>query len=386
MGRNKGADEDRDFMASIAAYFSAIADPRVERTREHPLVSILVLSLCAIICGAEGFVAIEQFGRAKEAWLRTFIDLPNGIPSHDTIGRVFAALDPKALADAFRKWTEAVSVKTEHDVVAIDGKTLRRSFREAGKRAFVHMVSAWSTANHMVLGQVKTEEKSNEITAIPRLLELLHLKGCIVTIDAMGCQKDIARRIVDSGADYVLAVKDNQPTLHESLQRFKDDLACERVTADCVSYHEETTKGHGRTETRRCWATQDSRWVPQGTDWPELTSIVLIESQRAVNGSTSLEHRYYIASSRKVDASALAEAVRSHWQIENKLHWVLDVSFREDECRIRVGNAAENFAVLRHLSLNLLKASTTVRVGMANRRLRAGWDNAYLLGILRGSS
>lgn len=384
MGKDRKHDED--FAAAVAGYFSAIPDPRVERTKEHPLTSILTLSLCAVICGADGFVGIEQFGRAKEEWLRTFIDLPNGIPSHDTIGRVFAALDPKALAEAFRNWTEAVAVKTDRDVVAIDGKTLRRSFRDAGKKAFVHMVSAWSTANHMVLGQVKTEEKSNEITAIPRLLELLHLHGCIVTIDAMGCQKEIAQKIVDSGADYLLAVKENQPKLHGMLERLKAGLESQEVPADCVSYHEETTKGHGRKETRRCWTTSDTRWVPQGTDWAELKSIALVESQRTTGDATSVEHRFYISSMQEPAAVDVADAIRSHWQIENKLHWVLDISFREDDCRVRVGNAAENFAVLRHLSLNLLKAASSVRVGIANRRLRAGWDNGYLLGILRGAA
>lgn len=381
MSSAKKKAEEQELRASILEYFTKVPDPRVERTRLHPLTSVLVLSLCAVVCGADSFVAIEHFGRAKEAWLKTFLDFPHGIPSHDTIGRIFAALNPHALGDAFREWVSAVARLTRGEVVAIDGKTLRRSFREAGSGAFVHMVSAWATRNHVVLGQVKTEEKSNEITAIPQLLKLLKIKGCLVTIDAMGCQKEIASQIVAAKADYLIAVKDNQPTLRGDLENIFEKLRRDPkgLTLD---FHQTRDIGHGRTEVRRCWTTDLAEVVSQWKEWSDLRSLVMIESERTADGKTATEQRYYISSATKLSAASALQDVRAHWGIENQLHWVLDVAFREDDCRVRVGNAAENFAVMRHLALNLLKSVQGIKVGIKTRRLRAGWDHDFMLRVL----
>ena len=379
-------DEDME-TASILEYFAGVIDPRIDRTRLHSLASVLTLSLCAVICGADSFVAIERFGRAREDWLKTFIDLANGIPSHDTLGRVFAFLDPKALEEAFRAWAAAIARLTKGEVVAIDGKTLRRSFREAGDNSFVHMVSAWATGNMLVLGQVKTDEKSNEITAIPQLLKLLHVKGCLVTIDAMGCQKEIANEIVAADAHYMLAVKDNQPKLlADVVAGFEATAEAPNAAAAGLDYHETKDNGHGRAEVRRCWTTSTLDGVSHRDQWKNLSSLVLVESERTVKGKTSVQRRYYISSRSKFSAKDALSASRSHWGIENKLHWVLDVAFREDDCRVRAGFAGENFAVMRHIALNLLKAApgtpTHKKLGVKNKRLLAGWDSAYFLKVL----
>lgn len=374
--------EDELNTVSVMEYLSTIPDPRKERTRLHSLKDILVLSLCAIICGADGFVAIEEFGRLKQAWLKTFLDLSNGIPSHDTIGRVFAALNPKALEAVFRAWMRAVADITRGEVVAIDGKTLRRSFRTAGSGVFVHMVSAWATRNRVVLGQVKAEEKSNEITAIPELLNLLSLKGCIVTIDAIGCQKAIVTTIVERGADYCLTVKENQPTLHGDLVRTFGAARTDPAILAAMDYIETREKGHGRVEVRRCWTTDALEGISQLEQWTGLRSLALIEAVRIVDGKTSIQQRYVISSRKGLSAAKALETVRAHWGIENQLHWVLDVAFREDDCRVRAGNAAENFAVLRHAALNLLKSVKGTKVGIKIRRLRAGWDNDFLMQVL----
>src|SRR5665213_3086246 len=284
-------DEDME-TASILEYFAGVIDPRIDRTRLHPLASVLTLSLCAVICGADSFVAIERFGRARQEWLKTFIDLANGIPSHDTLGRIFAFMDPKALEEAFRAWAAAIARLTQGEVVAIDGKTLRRSFREAGDNSFVHMVSAWATGNRLVLGQVKTDEKSNEITAIPQLLKLLHIKGCLVTIDAMGCQKEIAKEIIDADAHYMLAVKDNQPTLlADVVAVFDAAVDAPSAAAAGLDYHETHDHGHGRVEVRRCWTTSALEGVSQQGQWKNLSSLVLVESERTIKGKTSVGER-----------------------------------------------------------------------------------------------
>ena len=386
MTKRKPPAVDEDMAtASIMEYFAAVEDPRIERSRLHPLSSVLVLSLCAVVCGADSFAAIELFGNAREEWFRTFLDLPNGIPSHDTLGRIFAMLNPKALEKAFREWVAAVSTLTKGEVVAIDGKTLRRSFQKAGSSSFVHMVSAWSSGNQMVLGQVKTEEKSNEITAIPRLLELLHLSGCLVTIDAMGCQKEIAQKIVESNADYMLAVKDNQPKLAAAIDAvFETALADPTFAAGC---HETRNKGHGRIEVRRCWTLNIGPECGAPFDqWTGLASIVRVESDRTVGEKTSHEHRDYITSRSDFSPVDALAASRIHWTIENQLHWVLDVVFREDDCRVRAGNAGENFAVVRHFAINLLKSApspvrTHPKAGVKNKRMFAALDVRYLFRI-----
>lgn len=372
--------------ASIVEYFASIEDPRIERSRLHPLDSVLVLTLCAVVCGAESFVAIEHFGRSRESWLRTFLDLPHGIPSHDTLGRIFAYLHSEKLEQAFRQWAAAVSELTKGEVVAIDGKTLRRSFQQASSGVFVHMVSAWAAKNRLVLGQVKTDEKSNEITAIPRLLQLLNIHDCLVTIDAMGCQKDIAQAVLDAKADYMLAVKGNQPTLADAITGTFEQALADPDFVNDDNFFETENKGHGRTETRRCWTLDvDAECGAPFDQWPGLQSIVLLESHRTLATKTSVERRYYITSRKRFKASDALAASRSHWGIENELHWTLDVAFREDDCRIRAGHAAENFAVIRHIALNLLKAATGPRgkkLGVFNKRLAAGWNEKYLLQVL----
>jgi len=379
--KNATGDNDDMATASILTYFAAVPDPRIERSRLHPLTSILVLSLLAVVCGADSFVAIELFGKRKEVWLKTFLDLPNGIPSHDTLGRVFAMLDPEGLAGAFRGWMQEVAQLTKGGLVAIDGKTLRRSFRKRGT-GFVHMVSAWSAANRVVLAQVKTEEKSNEITAIPRLLELLHIEDCTVTIDAMGCQKEIAKTIINRGANYMLSVKDNQPTLAADLAAVFERARLEPQVLASMSTCETHDKGHGRTEVRRCWTTSNLDGVSQREQWEHMRSVVLIQSERTLDGKTSLENHYYISSQLLLSAKQAMSDARNHWGIENGLHWVLDIAFREDECRVRAGHAAENFAVVRHLALNLLKAVKGAKGGIMNRRLQAGWDHDFLFRVL----
>lgn len=361
---------------AIMEHFSPIEDPRREHGKRHVLEEILVLTICAVMCGADGFVAVEAFGKAKIDWLRRFLTLPNGIPSHDTIGAVFARIDPRQFEQCFLAWVNAVFERTTGKVVAIDGKTLRRSYDRTSKKAALQMVSAWARTNHLVLGQVAVDEHSNEITAIPQLLDLLDVQGCIVTIDAIGCQQDIAAQIIDQGGDYVLAVKANQGSLWQEVH------ACfAEPDAAGISFYETEEQGHGRDETRWYWMTETLPWPRRRIQWKGLRSMGVVEASRTVGERTTVERRYYI-SSLPADAQQLAEAVRGHWGIENQLHWVLDVAFREDESRIRTGNAAENMALVRRIALNLLKHDTSVKLGIANKRLKAGWDENYLLKIL----
>lgn len=370
-------------MPTLLEAFDDISDPRVARTRKHSLRDILVLSVLAVICGADGFVQIEDFGKAKEGWLKTILDLPHGIPSHDTIGRVFSMLSPDAFAEAFMRWVGTVAERVEGEVVAIDGKTVRRSKDGATNRGPIHLVNAWATVNQLVLGQVRTSEKSNEITAIPELLEVLDLHGCIVTIDAMGCQKAIAADIRKAGADYVLALKDNHPILHHEVRGFFEDGIQSGFAGIPHDQHEDSTSAHNRDEVRRVWTTSDLEWLPEAEEWDDLKSIVCVEAHRTVLGKVPTVHRrYFVSSIADLPAKQAAEAIRAHWGIENGLHWVLDIAFREDEARARKGHAAQNLATVRTIALNLLKQERTSKRGVKTKRLRAGWDHKYLLKVL----
>jgi predicted transposase YbfD/YdcC len=373
-------------VGTIGKHFADLEDPRVDRTKLHPLLDIITVAICAVICGADTWVEVEDYGKAKEEWLKGFLQLPNGIPSHDTFGRVFASLDPEQFEDCFLRWIQAVSVITEGQVVAIDGKTLRRSHdRTLGKEA-IQMVGAWASANRLVLGQVKVDEGSNEITAIPELLRVLEIAGCIVTIDALGCQKEIARQIVEAGADYVLALKANQGRLYDDVVGFFEHA--ERIGFRGVEsdWHRTVDKGHGRIEIRQCQTISDPEYIEtlcDVADWAELHSIVRVTSERRIGDEATVQDRYYIAS-LEGDAKESLWAVRDHWGVENCVHWVLDIAFREDDSRVRKGHGAQNLSILRRIALNLLRHEPTAKSGVKARRLRAGWDNAYLLKVLAG--
>jgi predicted transposase YbfD/YdcC len=376
------ADQD----ASLVSHFAELTDPRIDRTRLHDLLDIVAIAICAVVAGADSWDDIEDFGHAKHAWLKTFLALPNGIPSHDTFRRVFERLDPDEFQRCFLRWVEALHEATERRVVAIDGKSLRRSFDRAKGKSALHLVHAWATANHLLLGQVAVDEKSNEITAIPKLLKVLELSGAIVTIDAMGCQKEIARTIRGEGADYLLALKGNHEHLFEQVVAFWGEAYRRGFKGyDVMTYHRQWNEGHGRFEARRCWATSDLSWLEGREDWPDLRSVVFVESERFVGESLAVEERYYL-SSLPADAKLLNEAARSHWSVENALHWVLDVTFQEDRSRIKKGNAAENFGLLRRLALCLLKREATSKRSIKGKRLRAAWDDTYLLRVLCGNT
>ena len=362
--------------------FAELEDPRMNRTKKHSLSDILTLSICAVICGADGWVQVEEFGSCKEEWFRTFLDLPHGIPSHDTLGRVFARLDPQAFEECFLQWIAELATASKGRLVAIDGKTIRRSLDAANGREAIHMVSAWCQANHMVLGQLATDAKSNEITAIPKLLKLLDLDEAVVTIDAAGCQKKIAKQIVDQGADYVLQLKGNQGGLHAETVELFDQ--CLRDDCHGIAYTTatRTNGGHGRIERRRIWATSEVGWFAERSKWKKLRSLIRVQATRTVDGETSCEYRYYISSLPADDPKQLLGYIRGHWSVENNLHWCLDVSFGDDDRRIRKGHGAENFARLSRIALNLLKAQTQHKVGLKTKRLCCGWKQDYLFRVL----
>lgn len=369
----------------LLEHFAAVQDPRVDRTKLHPLANILTIAISAVICGAETWDDIEAFGEAKAGWFAGFLDLTNGIPSHDTFNRVFAALDPDQFRAGFLAWIRAVATVLPAEVVALDGKTLRRSHDRGAGKAAIHLVSAWAATNRLVLGQVKVDDKSNEITAVPELLRVLALAGCIVTLDALGCQRQVAQQILDQGADSVLALKGNQGALHQDVQE-----TVRRAEADGwrgVAHDQVTAidKGHGRIETRRAWVLTDAdhlAWLQAEHAWPGLAAVGLVEAERRTGAARTVQRRYYLLS-RPLSAAAFEAAVRSHWGIENQVHWVLDVVFREDLSRIRNGAAAENMAVLRHLALNVLRQTAVKRLSLKTKRLKAGWDHAFLLQLLR---
>jgi len=355
--------------------FSTIEDPRIDRSKIHPLETIIFITLCSVICGSETWDDIASYARHKEEWLSKYVDLSNGVPSHDTLNRVFSLLDGGALEKSFVAWIKQIAKISEGEVVSIDGKTLRGS-KPSNSKYFVHMVSAWANQNGLLLGQVKVDEKSNEITAIPKLFEFLELSGCIVTIDAMGCQEDIARDIIEKKADYILSARDNQPTLMEGIH----DTA-RFCTPDDTD--EQTDKGHGRIETRICSTYSDLSHIENLSKWTGIKQIVRIESTRWIQATnqTQKETRWYITS---LDSSAqkLNQAIRSHWGIENKLHWILDVAFNEDQSKKKAGNAAQNFSIINRIALMLLKRENSRKRSIKGKRKDAGWDDEYLLKIL----
>jgi predicted transposase YbfD/YdcC len=374
-------------LPALLECLTELPDPRVERTRLHCLLDILAIGICAVICGAEGWDDIARFGRSKEEWLREKLDLslPSGIPSADTFRRVFARLEPQKLQDTFRKWTKQLYVLTQGEIIALDGKTLRHSFDTACEQSAIHMVSAWASSARLVLGAVKVDAKSNEITAVPALLAALDIKGCVITADALNTQKNIAAQIVAQGADYLLPVKDNHPHLCQDIQNLFEHARQHRYEGLQHSQHTSQTHAHGRQEIRRCdvilLKPNDLFWGDVQQEWANLNSLVRIERIRKTSKGITSEVRYYISSLR-ADAARCQRVVRRHWGIENKLHYVLDVSMDEDDCRIRKDHGAENFAALRHIALNLLRQEKSTQAGVKARRKLAGWDHEYLAKVL----
>ena len=363
--------------------FSIIPDPRVVSRTDHRLIDIIMIAVLATIAGSESWRDIETFGETKRAWLSTFLELPNGIPSHDTFARVFTLINPETFQKAFLRWVEQVFVRREGEVIAIDGKTMRGSYDHASGKEAIHMVSAWASERGIVLGQCKVDDKSNEITAIPELLRLLNIANCTITLDAMGCQTRIAQQIRDEKADYVLRVKNNQQHLHLDLQdwfAYADQVAFEGMWSD---YAESINKGHGRIEIRRCWAVSDPLafdYIRNYQGWADLRTIIRVQRERRLQEQQAQETSYYI-SSLPPDAQHLLHAIRRHWSIENSFHWVLDVTFGVDKSRIRMGNAPQNMAVLRHLALNIIKRDTS-KGGIKQKRYRAALDDSFLLSLL----
>ena len=366
---------------SLLTHFEPLEDPRTAYLVEHPLLDIMALTICAVICGAEGWKDIEAYGHSKSEWLKTFLSLPNGIPSHDTIARVFALLEPTQLQRCFVSWVKSIAELSLGEVVSLDGKSARRSYDKGAGKGAIHMVSAWASENQLVLGQVKVDGKSNEITAIPKLLSILDVSGCIVTIDAMGAQTEIAKQIIDQGADYVLSLKGNQGHLHQDVEQLFD-WATKTAFKDIEHEAYQTiNKGHGRIEIRRYWLLANVEYLADAQRWEGLKRVGMIESERRIDGQpTTTERRYYLVS-LDGDVERFAYASRGHWGIENKLHWSLDVVFHEDDSRIRKGQAPENMTVIRKIALNLL-AQESSKGSKKGKRLKAGWDNDFLIRVL----
>ena len=375
---------------SLVEHSKNLADPRVDRRKEHELIDILVIAVCTLLCAGETFNDMEDFGLAKQDWFKTFLNLHHGIPSHDTFNRVFAVLDPGKFLDCFLRWTQSLREAVKQEIVALDGKALRRALNR--DQSVQYVVSAWAQSNGLVLGQLKVADKSNEITAVPQLLRVLELSGCIVTLDAMGCQKKIAKEVIEADADYVFALKGNQEKVHEEVKSFLDATLEEKnrqrprgavFPKGVERLHSFVTveKDHGRIETRRYYQSDDLNWFADKAKWEGLSSVGMVESTRELNGKITVERRYYL-SSLKLEVETFARAVREHWGVENKVHWIMDVCFREDQSRARQGYAAKNLATLRRLALNLLKREKSKKRGIRGKMLNASWDHPYLLKLL----
>jgi predicted transposase YbfD/YdcC len=373
---------------TIEKHFGAIPEPRIERSRLYPLIEILVIAICGVICGADNWEDIEDFGKAKIEWLKTILPLENGIPSHDTFRRVFGLIDGEVFQRSFVSWMRAVTQLIDGQVIAIDGKKPRGSQDRGIGRGAIDIVSAWASVNQVVLGQVKVDDKSNEIKAIPELLSLLAISGCIVTVDSMGCQVEVAQTCVDQEADYVLALKENQPHMFEDVARLFADLQASQMTAYSYDYAESFDNTHGRGEKRQCWTIFEPEVLKQlrgANRWPQLACVTCVRREYLDGQVRKREDRYFL-SSLPGKAKSLLWAVRSHWSVENNLHWVLDIAFDEDNCRVRKDNGPQNFTVLRHIALNLLKQEKTSRRSIKGKRLQAAWNSDYLEKVLSSLS
>lgn len=369
-----------DQLSSLVEHFSVIKDPRIDRKKLHNLSEILVIAICAILSGVDSWEHIAEFGEAKIDWFKSFLTLEYGIPSHDTFGRVFSLLSPEELESCFVSWVQNAVQLLTGEIIPIDGKRLRGSYDTSSNKAAIHMVSAYASECGLVLGQVKTEDKSNEITAIPELLKTLYIKGCIVTIDAMGCQRNIADKIIEAEADYVLALKGNQGSLHDDVTLYLNDAHKKEFKNIPHDYYETVEKNHGRIEQRKYWITENIHWIESKEKWRGLNSIGLVESTRIIGEDVSTEFRYYICSIEQ-NAEKFANAVRAHWGIENKVHWILDVTFNEDQHRTREGHSAHNMSILRRFALNILKQDDS-KGSIKAKRLRAGWKQDFLVSLL----
>lgn len=365
---------------SLESFFERIDDHR-RHNKLHKLIDVILIAICAVVAGADTYEQIENFGKKRKRWLLRFLELPYGIPSHDTFGRIFERMNPNEFQNCFKLWIESVTDLTKGQVIAIDGKTLRRSHDRSSDKKAIHMISAWASSNQVVLGQLKTKEKSNEITAIPHLLRLLDISGCIITIDAMGTQKKIAQTIIKNDGDYILAVKENHKTLYDEAVLFFKEMESMELEGFTFDKYETVDGGHGRIETRKYAMTSDIDWLQDKEKWAGLKSLGMVESTREIKGECSHEKRYYI-SSLECDAKKFGDAVRNHWGIENSVHWVLDIAFREDESRIRKGSAPENFAAIRHIALNLLRNNKTFKGSVKTKRLNAAMDTKYLEDVV----
>lgn len=378
-------EPETDNSIELVRVFSRISDPRVESKKTHLVVDLIMITICAVLSGADDWVGVAEYGKRKKEWLGEFLELPHGIPSHDTFGRFFSILDPREFEIGFLRFMSLLHVHTQGDVVAIDGKTLRGSFDVATGKKAIHMVSAWSTANGISLGQMTVDSKTNEITVVPDLIKRLVLKGCIVTGDAMNAQKAIVTAIVTKEGDYALALKGNQGEFYENVKEFMDDIVDSVQKEYLFEFHEETNKGHGRIEIRQCWTCGELNWLKQRGEWAGLKSIAMIQSTRIIGEKTSCERRYYICSFDS-NAKQANRVVRAHWGIENHLHWSLDVIFKEDLSRVRVGYAAENFSRARKIALAVLKNHKTPKqMSVKGKRSSCGWDNSFLSQVIVGS-